>query len=104
MIPASTEKNLNGFAQQLPELSKQLCAIFDVSMGLENCAYWYNDPDPTWGAPQSKERLLAFAASLRQTYMSFAALTGLDPCDQFEGSKQRISKARNARSSVMAQK
>lgn len=91
MIPVSTENKLNGFAQQMPDLAKQLCAVFDVSMDLENCADWYNDQDPTWGSPPSKERILAFAASLRQTYMNIAALTGLDPCEQFEHSKQRIS-------------
>ena len=84
MIPASTEKKLNGFAQQMPELSKQLCAVFDVSMDLENCADWYNDPDPTWGGPPSKESLLGLCDTLRQTYMNIAALIGLDPCDQFK--------------------
>ena len=103
MIPVSTETKLNGFAQQMPEMSKQLCAVFDVSVDLENCADWYNEQDPTWGGPPSKERLLAFAASLRQTYMNLAAITGLDPCDKFEDSKQRISKAMNARSAVTAQ-
>ena len=90
MIPASTEKKLNGIAQQMSELSKQLCAVFDASMDLENCADWHNDPDPTWGGPPSKERLLAFAASLRQTYMNIAALTGLDPCEQFKQNKKSI--------------
>jgi hypothetical protein len=84
MIHASTEKKLNGFAQQMPELSKQLCAVFDVSMDLESCADWYNDTDPTWGGPPSKEQLLALAASLKQSYVSIAALTGLDPCEKFE--------------------
>jgi hypothetical protein len=44
-------------------------------------------------------RLLAFAASVRQTYMNIAALTVLDPCDQFEDTKQRISKVRKVKDS-----
>jgi hypothetical protein len=88
MTPVTTENKLNGFAQQMPDLAKQLCTVFDVSMDLENCADWYNDPDPTWGGPPSKERLLAFAASLRQTYIKLASITGLDPCDEFLDSKK----------------
>lgn len=52
----------------------------------------------------TKERLLAFAASVRQPYMNIAALTGLDPCDQFEDTKLRISKARKVKSSMKAEK
>jgi hypothetical protein len=88
MIPAKTTTKLNGFAQQMPELSKQLCAVFDASLDLDNCAEWYNDPDTEWGGPPSKESLLALSDTLRQTYMNIAALTGLDPCEQFEDSTQ----------------
>lgn len=97
MIPAKTESKLNGFAQQIPELSRQLSAIFDVSMDLENHVSWYCVSDPTWGGPPSKESLLALSDALRQTYMNIAALTGLDPCDQFEDSKQRIRQSRESR-------
>ena len=87
MIKITPETKLDGIAQKLPELSQQLRVILDLSIDLKISLDWYDDPDPQWGGPPSKKNLLKLAHILRQTYMNMAAITGLDPCWQFEQTK-----------------
>ena len=94
MIAATHRTKLNGITQMMPELSNQICAIFDASMDLEISVSWYEDPDPRWGGPPTKENLIALASQLRQTYMNIASLTGLDPCEQFQDTKIEIQSRR----------
>jgi hypothetical protein len=68
-----------------------------VRTDLEKCASWYCESEPAWGGPLSKESLLALSDTLWQTYMNIAALIGLDPCDQFEDSKLKISHIREVK-------
>ena len=83
------EHKLDGITQRLPELSKQMKVILDVSIDLQISLDWYDEPDPVWGGPPSKKNLLAIVHVLRETYMNMAAITGLDPCWQFEETKQK---------------
>jgi hypothetical protein len=89
MIKVTAETQLDGLVQKLKELSHQLGVIYDISMDLDIYAGWYDDPDPIWGGPPSKKNLLKLAHILRQTYMNMASITGLDPCWQFEETKQK---------------
>ena len=87
MINITPETKLDGIAQKLPELAQQLRVILDLSIDLKISLDWYDEPDPQWGGPPSKKNLLKLAHILRQTYMNMAAITGLDPCWQFEETK-----------------
>ena len=88
MIKITPETKLDGLAQKLKELSHQLAVIYDISMDLEIYAGWYDDPDPLWGSPPTKQRLIQPSKRLREAYMRLASITGLDPCWQFEETKQ----------------
>jgi hypothetical protein len=83
------EHKLDGITQRLPELSKQMKVILDVSIDLQISLDWYDVLDPEWGGPPSKKNLLAIVHVLRETYMGMASITGLDPCWQFEETKQK---------------
>lgn len=89
MIKVTPESQLDGISQKLPKLSKQMKVILDVSIDLQISLDWYDEPDPVWGGPPSKKNLLEIVHVLRQTYMNMAAITGLDPCWQFEETKQK---------------
>ena len=89
MIKITPETKLDGLAQKLKELSHQLAVIYDISMDLEIYAGWYDDPDPLWGSPPTKQRLIQPSKRLREAYMRLASITGLDPCWQFEETKQK---------------
>ena len=87
MIKVTPETQLDGISQKLPQLSKQMKVILDVSIDLQISLDWYDEPDSVWGGPPSKKNLLEIVHVLRQTYMNMAAITGLDPCWQFEQTK-----------------
>ena len=89
MISPTPEIKLDGISQKLPKLSKQMKVILDVSIDLQISLDWYDELDPVWGGPPSKKNLLAIVHVLRETYMNMAAITGLDPCWQFEETKQK---------------
>ena len=89
MIKVTPETQLDGISQKLPKLSKQMKVILDVSIDLQISLDWYDELDPVWGGPPSKKNLLAIVHVLRETYMNMAAITGLDPCWQFEETKQK---------------
>jgi hypothetical protein len=97
MINATPETKLDGIAKQMRELSIQINTVFDVGLMLEVHCDWYEDADPRFGGPPTLENLMLFANRLRQAYMNMAAITGLDPCEQFDDSKLRIRKLREAR-------
>ena len=89
MIKVTPETQLDGLAQKLKELSHQLGVIYDISMDLEICAMWCDDEHPNWGGASPKVELIRSAENLRRIYMNMAAITGLDPCWQFEETKQK---------------
>lgn len=89
MIKVTPETQLDGLVQKLKELSHQLGVIYDISMDLDIYAGWYDDPDPIWGSPPTKQRLINSSKRLREAYMGMASITGLDPCWQFEETKQK---------------
>ncbi len=94
MINATSQTKLDGIAKQMRELAAQLNTVFDIASQLEFHCDWYADSDPQFGGPPSLENLMVFADRLRQAYMNMAAITGLDPCEQFEESKDRLAAAR----------
>ena len=89
MISPTPEIKLDGLAQKLKELSHQLAVIYDIGMDLEINAGWYDDSDPLWGGPPTKKSLIQSSKRLREAYMRLASITGLDPCWQFEETKQK---------------
>lgn len=76
-------------------LSTQMSILMDLSLGLENACCWYNDPDPQYGGPPSKDQLLALAKHLKAVYMNMALLTGADPCEQLPSTKERLKRRRS---------
>lgn len=97
MINATPEINLDGFAQQMRDLSIQINTVFDVGLMLELHCDWYEDSDPKFGGPPTLENLMVFANRLRQAYMNMAAITGLDPCEQFDETKRKFRQLNEAR-------
>ncbi len=97
MINATPETKLDGIAKQMRELAAQLTIVFDIGLQLENHCDWYEDSDPQFGGPPSLENLMVFADRLRQAYMNMAAITGLDPCEEFDDTKRKIRQFREAR-------
>lgn len=89
MTKVTPETQLDGLVQKLKELSHQLGVIYDISMDLNIYAGWYDDRDPILGSPPTKQRLINASKSLREAYMEMASITGLDPCWQFEETKQK---------------
>ena len=89
------QHKLDGLAQKLKELSHQLGVIYDISMDLDIYAGWYDDPAPLLGSPPTKQRLINSSKRLREAYMGIASITGLDPCWQFEETKQKNSQKGN---------
>ena len=93
MKALTEETTLDGIAQKLPELSNQLVAIFDNALVLEIYADWYDVLDPEWGGPPTQSDFKKTSQDLREIYLNLASITGLDPCEQFECTKQqRLSK------------
>ncbi len=97
MTTVTPETKLQGIAQQMKDFSCQLSAVYEVSCALNIALGWYDDPDPMWGGPPSKRQLLANSIRLQQAYMNMAAITGLDPCEQFDDTKRKIRQFRGAR-------
>lgn len=97
MINATPETKLDGIAKHMRELSVQLNTVFDIAFQLELYCEWYEDPQ--FGGPPTLENLMVFASDLWQAYMNMAAITGLDPCEQFEETKARLAAARLKRTS-----
>jgi hypothetical protein len=89
MKTLSQETTLDGLSQKLPDFSKQLVAIIDKAMDLEASVGWYDQLDSKWGGPPTKDELRKTASELRQIYLNLASITGLDPCEQFECTKQQ---------------
>ena len=97
MINATPETKLDGIAKQMCELAVQLDTVFDIGLQLELHCDWYEDSDPQFGGPPSLENLMVFANRLRQAYMNMAAITGLDPCEQFDETKRKFRLLKEAR-------
>ncbi len=97
MINATSDNKLDGIAKQMRELAAQLNIVFDIASQLEFHCDWYEDSDPQFGGPPSLKELMVFADRLRQAYMNMAAITGLDPCEQFDDTKRKIRQLREAR-------
>jgi hypothetical protein len=79
-------------------LSTQMCVFIDEAMRLEDACCWYDDPDPQYGGPPTKEQLSTMASRLRTAYMNMALLAGVDPCEQLPSTKDRLKRMRSAKS------
>lgn len=97
MITVTPETKLEGIAQQMRDLSVQINTVFDVGLLLELHCDWYEDSDPQFGGPPTLENLMVLANRLRQAYLNMAAITGLDPCEQFDDTKRKIRHLKEAR-------
>lgn len=84
------EMNLNGFKQNLPAFNKPLMEIFDISMDIDMDCDEYELHDQNWIGPRTIKQLRNTSERLRNAYMEIAALTGLDPCEQFDETKKKI--------------
>lgn len=89
MKRVSTESRLNGVAQQLPDLANQMAILWDVAMNLRN----YADEGMTLEHRQFN------AVLLEQAYLGMASISGLDPCEQFQETKARLSAIKEKRTS-----
>jgi hypothetical protein len=67
-----------------------MCALIDEAMQLEIACGWYDDPDPQFGGPPTKDQLSAMAFRFRAAYMNMALITGIDPCEQLPSTKDRF--------------
>ena len=74
---------LNGFKQNLIAFNKPLMEIFDISMDIDMDCFEYELHDQNWIGPRTIKELRRTAERLRNAYMEIAALTGIDPCEQF---------------------
>jgi hypothetical protein len=78
-------------------LSTQMCVLIDEAIQIEVSCGWYDDPDPQYGGPPTKDQLLTMASRLRTAYMNIALLTGIDPCEQLPSTKDRLRRMRSAK-------
>jgi len=90
MKTVSADAKLSGFAQNLRELANELAIVYDMASNLSIACDRYHDPDDQYGGPPTKSQLHNTAEILYAAYMNIAALTGLDPCEQFEETKARL--------------
>ena len=97
MKTVSADSKLNGFAQKLPELASQLAIVYDMASNLTVACYWYNQKEGQYGGPPKLSQLQGMAEYLYSAYMNIAALTGVDPCEQFEETKAKIVELRKQR-------
>lgn len=95
MKTASADAKLSGFAQKLPELANELAIIYDMASNLSIACDRYHDPHDQYGGPPTLFQLQNTAEILYSAYINIAALTGLDPCEQFEETKARLIIFRN---------
>jgi hypothetical protein len=78
-------------------LSTQMCVFIDEAIQLEVACDWYDDPDLQNGGPPSKDQLATMALRLRTAYMNMSHLTGVDPCEQLQSTKDRLKRIRSAK-------
>jgi hypothetical protein len=78
-------------------LSTQMCVLIDEAIQIEVACGWYDDPDPQYGGPPTKDQLLTMASRLKIAYMNIALLTGIDPCEQLPSTKDRLKRIRAAK-------
>jgi hypothetical protein len=76
-------------------LSTQMSVLIDEAIQLEVACGWYDDPDPQYGGPPTKDQLSTLASRLRAAYMNMALLTGVDPCEQLPSTKDRLKRIRS---------
>jgi len=78
-------------------LSTQMCVLFDEAIQIEVSCGWYDNPDPQYGGPPTKDQLLTMASRLKAAYTNIALLTGIDPCEQLPSTKDRLKRIRAAK-------
>jgi hypothetical protein len=78
-------------------LSNQMAVLMDEAIQLEVTCDWYDDPDPQYGGPPTKDQLSTIASRLKTAYMNMALLTGIDPCEQLPSTKDRLKRIKSAR-------
>lgn len=71
-------------------IADQMAVVFDEAMSLQIACSWYDDDDPQYGGPPSKDQLAGSMVRLKTAYMKVALLTGLDPCEQLPSIKKRL--------------
>lgn len=91
------DSTLSEIAQQQFNLEMQMTTLNDVASDLESLCSWYDDSDPQYGGPPSKEVLEILAKRLRLTYKKTAILTGQDPCEKLDSTKARLETFRSNR-------
>jgi hypothetical protein len=89
-------QNSADIAGQLAQLAELMTTYIDEAIQLEVDCRWYDDADPLYGGPPSKDKLLAKAQRLRTAYMGMALVTGIDPCEQLPATKKRLPRERVA--------
>lgn len=86
-----------GITQRQFNLEMQMTVVNDVASDLKIICDQYDDPDPQYGGPPSKELLEILAKRLSLSYLRMAALTGQDPCEKLDATKARLEAIRSSR-------
>ena len=81
-------------------LAEQMSVVFDEAMNLQIASSWYDDVDPQYGGPSSKDQLTGSIARLKAAYLKMALLTGLDPCEQLPSTKDRLKQQKSSRNGL----
>jgi hypothetical protein len=71
-----TKPMVTGVTQRQFNLEMQIAAVNDVASDLKILCDWYDDPDPQYGGPPSKELLEALLKQLSLTHYRMTKLTG----------------------------
>jgi hypothetical protein len=77
----------SGISQRQFNLAIQIAAVNDVASDLKILCDWYDDPDPQYGGPPSKELLEILSKRLRNANLKIAALTRQAQCEKLDASK-----------------
>jgi hypothetical protein len=86
-----------GITQRQFNLEMQMAVVNDVASDLKIICDQYDDLDPQYGGPPSKELLENLAQQLSLAYLKMAVLTGQDPCEKLESTKVRLEAIRSSR-------
>ena len=88
-----------GITQWQFNLEMQMAVVNDVASDLKIICDQYDDSDPQYGGPPSKELLQILAKRLSISYLRMAALAGQDPCEKLDATKARLAATRAKRTS-----
>lgn len=73
-----------GISQRQFNLEMEIATVNDVASDLKILCDWYDDPDPQYGGPPSKELLEILSRRLNHVFLKMTLLTGQVPCKKLK--------------------